>query len=111
MENKKIYADIEFRSGRILRGEKTRELVNLIINKFAEEDLSRDEVIEMTVGKGKTMMYRTCPYCGANLDPGEHCDRQECRERLIGARSNSRQAIVFKSKEVNHGRSKTVTAR
>ncbi len=21
--------------------------------------------------------YRTCPYCGANLDPGEHCD---CRK-------------------------------
>lgn len=18
--------------------------------------------------------YHTCPYCGANLDPGEHCD-------------------------------------
>ena len=23
------------------------------------------------------MMYWTCPYCGANLDPGEHCD---CRD-------------------------------
>lgn len=23
------------------------------------------------------MMYRTCPYCGANLDAGENCD---CRE-------------------------------
>lgn len=22
--------------------------------------------------------YRTCPYCGANLDPGERCD---CRAR------------------------------
>jgi len=21
--------------------------------------------------------YRTCPYCGANLDPGEKCD---CRD-------------------------------
>lgn len=20
------------------------------------------------------MYYKTCPYCGANLDPGEHCD-------------------------------------
>lgn len=23
------------------------------------------------------MSYRTCPYCGANLDPDEKCD---CRE-------------------------------
>ena len=23
------------------------------------------------------MLYRTCEYCGAHLDPGEHCD---CRE-------------------------------
>ncbi len=23
------------------------------------------------------MKYNTCPYCGANLDPGEKCD---CRE-------------------------------
>lgn len=21
--------------------------------------------------------YRTCPYCGAHLDPGEHCDCQD----------------------------------
>ena len=21
--------------------------------------------------------YNTCPYCGANLDPGEHCDCKE----------------------------------
>ncbi|MDD6191876.1 MAG: hypothetical protein PUB24_02190 [Lachnospiraceae bacterium] len=24
------------------------------------------------------MFYRECPYCGCNLDPGEHCD---CREK------------------------------
>lgn len=23
------------------------------------------------------MMYHTCPYCGANLDPGERCDCQK----------------------------------
>ena len=22
----------------------------------------------------KHTYYHTCPYCGANLDPGEHCD-------------------------------------
>lgn len=31
--------------------------------------------------------YRTCPYCGANLDPGERCDclesKQERAARLI----------------------------
>jgi len=21
--------------------------------------------------------YHTCPYCGANLDPGEHCDCEQ----------------------------------
>ena len=24
------------------------------------------------------MIYRTCPYCGANLDPGERCS--DCNE-------------------------------
>lgn len=26
------------------------------------------------------MIYHTCPYCGANLDPGEHCDCENERE-------------------------------
>lgn len=26
-------------------------------------------------------MYRTCPYCGANLDPGERCDCQDQEEQ------------------------------
>ena len=26
------------------------------------------------------MSYKTCPYCGAHLDPGETCD---CREEEI----------------------------
>ena len=26
------------------------------------------------------MMYRTCPHCGANLDPGEICDCLEIAE-------------------------------
>ena len=24
--------------------------------------------------------YRTCPYCGAHLDPGERCDCQDEKE-------------------------------
>lgn len=27
------------------------------------------------------MYYHTCPYCGANLDPDEHCD---CLTRIRG---------------------------
>ena len=27
------------------------------------------------------MYYHTCPYCGANLDPGERCD---CLSRIRG---------------------------
>ncbi len=34
-------------------------------------------------------IYRTCPRCGANLDPGERCDceleEEEARERLLQA--------------------------
>lgn len=30
--------------------------------------------------------YRTCPYCGAHLDPGERCD---CREGQSGANSQT----------------------
>lgn len=26
------------------------------------------------------MQYNVCPYCGANLDPGERCDCQDCEE-------------------------------
>lgn len=35
--------------------------------------------------------YRTCPHCGANLDPGERCD---CREKGNGLPSatNTEQA-------------------
>ena len=30
--------------------------------------------------EAKNRLYRTCPYCGANLDPGERCDCE--RERM-----------------------------
>lgn len=29
--------------------------------------------------------YRTCPLCGAALDPGERCDCREKEEALAGA--------------------------
>lgn len=25
--------------------------------------------------------YNTCPFCGDNLDPGEHCECQDIREK------------------------------
>lgn len=31
------------------------------------------------------MIYRTCPRCGANLDPGERCDCQDKNEAAQGA--------------------------
>lgn len=27
------------------------------------------------------MYYRTCPYCGCNLDPGESCDCLEVKKK------------------------------
>ena len=30
--------------------------------------------------------YRTCPWCGANLDPGEQCD---CKEKAASGRSRT----------------------
>lgn len=32
----------------------------------------------------KSKPYKTCPYCGANLDPGEPCD---CRDNTKGRSS------------------------
>ena len=29
--------------------------------------------------------YKTCPHCGANLDPGERCDCQDKEETAPGA--------------------------
>lgn len=29
------------------------------------------------------MYYRECPYCGCNLDPGEHCDCRDEKEKKI----------------------------
>ncbi|CUN35502.1 MULTISPECIES: hypothetical protein [Coprococcus] len=31
--------------------------------------------------KGNGMYYNECPQCGACLDPGEHCDCEEERQR------------------------------
>ena len=31
------------------------------------------------------MKYITCPYCGANLDPGERC---ECQDKKDGAKES-----------------------
>lgn len=31
--------------------------------------------------------YRTCPYCGANLDPGEKCECRKTEEYLEGKRA------------------------
>ncbi len=41
----------------------------------------RQTVMEYLIEKGVIAMgYRTCPHCGANLDPEEKCDCQEDQE-------------------------------
>ena len=37
--------------------------------------------------------YRTCPICGANLDPGEICDCQDKKEAAQGA-TNTQDGMV-----------------
>lgn len=61
------------------------------------------------------MIYKTCPHCGANLDPGESCDCQSkkieppCTTRngsneTSYAQSIQAQRAFVKSQEVNvHG--------
>ena len=40
------------------------------------------------------MIYRACPRCGANLDPGEHCDCQdEEKGRSAGTGATSRNEL------------------
>lgn len=43
-----------------------------VISGAKEENGKKKERIRMA-------MYWTCPLCGANLDPGEHCD---CKEKV-----------------------------
>ena len=35
--------------------------------------------------------YKTCPECGANLDPGEQCDCQEDEEKAADAETSNGQ--------------------
>ena len=39
------------------------------------------QAINQSQEGGQLMYYHTCPYCGANLDPDEHCD---CFSRIRG---------------------------
>lgn len=32
------------------------------------------------------MYYHECPYCGDYLDPGEHCDCQDMKEKKLKKR-------------------------
>lgn len=52
------------------------------------------------------MMYRVCPYCGANLDPGEPCDCREERSKYLEKfkPTGSGQMVLNFGKEVmSHG--------
>ena len=39
------------------------------------------------------MYYRPCPYCGANNDPGEHCD---CRDEQPIRKEGEKSAAIIR---------------
>lgn len=45
--------------------------------------------------------YRTCPHCGANLDPGERCDcmdaRRERAAQMIASLSLAEKAVLWEA--------------
>ena len=65
--------------------------------------------------------YWTCPYCGANLDPGEKCDCDEARKdrgekKVIkescnsnGFRRNKKSMSATKKPYISFNKSKTLT--
>lgn len=48
--------------------------------------------------------YHTCPYCGANLDPGESCDCQKETDYSSTVTEKSKPSTISKSKENKDGR-------
>lgn len=50
-------------------------------------------VLSLWPARSKGRYYRVCPYCGANLDPGEVCDCP--KENRPGAVSTEAVAIPF----------------
>ena len=46
------------------------------------------------------MIYRTCPYCGAALDPCERCDCQDKKEAARGATNTQDGEVEQKSDEL-----------
>ena len=44
--------------------------------------------------------YRTCPGCGANLDPGEVCE--DCRDNARGARATNTDAPQSRDRKTIH---------
>ncbi len=43
--------------------------------------------------------YHVCPFCGANLDPGEHCD---CKEKATPGEEDRKVANQNSSNTVYH---------
>jgi len=55
------------------------------------------------------MYYRTCPYCGANLDPGEVCDcltekgrRIRHIRELVEPEKSGQMRLILETKEERH---------
>lgn len=53
-----------------------------VISGAKEENGKKKERIRMA-------MYWTCPLCGANLDPGEHCDCKEKEDKRLRSEGNA----------------------
>ena len=45
--------------------------------------------------------YRTCPHCGANLDPGERCDCQDKEKAPIGAANTSEGEVETVDRQIS----------
>lgn len=53
--------------------------------------------------------YHTCPYCGANLDPGESCDCQNETDYSSTVTEKSKPSTISKSKENNDDRNQELS--
>ena len=52
--------------------------------------------------KGVTMYYKTCPHCGANLDPGEKCDCPKAQKETAPGATNTESGKAEQTTQKNH---------
>lgn len=71
------------------------------INDFNAKNRSDmvQRIIKKKLNEGK--FYHTCPYCGANLDPGEKCDCQQSKAREPLTKPTTKKDQVKGQLEIN----------